>query len=176
MLHDMALEDRRKRARLAKTQTNRQRQMAIEEATFSGALLDVSEGRLNVAIQMENDQVHRGVLDLATSEFIEVNAEDKPTVLIAIQAITGLEVTGIPNRRVTPSSRALPDQPTFVSRLTAASEVVPSVRVVMRGSKDPFSGKLLSVGADVIGIGPEPNAAAVTFLPVSRIAEVKLLA
>lgn len=145
-------------------------QQAEEEGTFAGALADLAERRVPVAVHTRAGSRHFGRIDVVGVDFFGVRSASGSEALIAVEVVSSL--------RTRPGEpRTLGDR--TVSTHLSLAEVLARLagdreRVMVVHEKDQtVSGTLQSVGDDVVVLrldGGGPHG--IAYLPVRAVAEV----
>lgn len=152
-----------------------QEQLAAEEMTFSGLLVDLMERQSHVRLTTSSGRHHGGVIVQAGLDFCALAAEGRSTVAISTRALTAVQVEG-PSRKVGKAGRREPDSSagSLGEMLAFLSADQPRIRYVLQGISDPYAGVLRAIGEDIITIETEAAPVQTIFVPLSQLTEVSL--
>lgn len=161
------------RVDLAAAQRTRERwlqEVAAQEATLVGVLVDLAERRSVVALTTTGGRRHRGVIGSVGADFIAVRAIAGPDVLVALSAVGSV--------RTLPSEDPAPGDRVVVVQLTLA-EVLAELaadreRVAALAGTEQVAGQLRGVGVDVVVLRTDGTPPASAYLPLGSVSEVTL--
>ncbi len=155
---------------------NRQRwlrQIAEEEATIAGVLLDLAERQASVLLRTVVGRSHRGRLVAAGGDFVVVREGQAPPVLVThagLSSVRPIEVGG----RDTAGSRAAPLKASLAATMMVLATERPRVQVITAGNEHLVGG-LRSAGTDVVTIRLESPDRMDAHVPTAGVVEVVLL-
>lgn len=161
------------RVDLAAAQRTRERwlqEVAAQEATLVGILVDLAERRSVVALSTTGGRRHRGVIGSVGADFIAVRAAAGPDVLIALAAVA--MVRTLPDEGPVAGDRVVVVQLTLaeVLRELAADRE----RVAVLAGTEVVAGELRSVGVDLVVLRTDGTPPAGAYLPLGTVSEVTL--
>lgn len=146
-------------------------EVAGQEATLGGVLLDLGERRAVVSVRLSGERSHTGRIEVIGADFVSLR--------------TTRDVVLLPHRSVA-LVRTAPEEPTVVGdrvlrsgagfdevirELAADREVV---RLVLAGGGEVLAGVLRSAGVDVLALRTEGQPPATVHVPLAAISEVVL--
>lgn len=145
------------------------REVADQEATFGGVLIDLAERAAPVVIHVRGGRRLHGTIRAIGADFAAVELTTGAAVLVATKAITQLrtapQVPSTVGDRVVRTELRLAD---VLSELAADRE---RIAVVTRGG-DTIAGELRSVGQDVVVLRTQATEPAAAYVPLGTIDEV----
>jgi hypothetical protein len=154
------------------------RQLALEEATFLGLLLDLAEARRPVLIRTTFGRVHRATIVAVGADFIALHAPQRDTVLIPVGglgAIRSVPETPGALHRAAPSDRKPPLLARFVDILTGLAAERPRVRLAVEGEQEILFGKIRGCGVDVLSVDLGDDVPVLTWIPLRSVVELELI-
>ncbi|MGH9164593.1 MAG: hypothetical protein ACRDZW_03635 [Acidimicrobiales bacterium] len=151
------------------------RQQAVEDARFAGLVLDLSERATTVVVRTITGRSVRGRIVAVAADCCLIGLDGGPPTLVRLEAMASVRPE--PGRRATEADaeRAAPAAATMADVLAGMAAERPRVRIGLVGPEEPFTGELRAVGADVVTIRLDGDAAAVVYLRLAAVAEVTLL-
>lgn len=161
------------RVDLAAEQRTRERwlqDVAAQEATTLGVLLDLAERQTSVALSTVGGRRHRGAVGSVGADFVALRVASGPDVLVALRAVASV--------RTMPAEDPVPGDRAVVVHL-ALAEVLSELaadreRVVVQAGAEQLAGELRSVGADVVVLRIDGTPPSSAYLPLDGITEVAL--
>lgn len=161
------------RVDLAAAQRTRERwleEVAAQEATLVGVLVDLAERRSVVALATTDGRRHRGVIGSVGADFVAVRAAAGPDVLISLSALAAV--------RTLPDDAPVAGDRVVLVHLTLA-EVLSELaadreRVAVLAGTEHVAGELRSVGADVVVLRTDGAPPASAYLSLRTVREVTL--
>lgn len=161
------------RVDLAAAQRARERwlqEVAAQEATLTGVLLDLAERRSPVAVSTFSGRRHRGAIASVGADFVALHPSSGPDVLVAMSAVAAV--------RTLPGEEATVGDRVGVVHLTMA-EVLSELaadreRVVAVAGTEQLAGELRSVGADIAVLRTDGAPPGTAYLPLATVSEVML--
>lgn len=159
-------------AALARARERWLRDVAEQEATVPGVLADLAERRTAVAIRTSAGRRHLGVVDVIGLDFVALRPAAGPDVLLAVRGLgvirTAPAVDAALGDRVVATELRLGD---VLTELAADRE---RVLVVTLAGDDAVSGRLRSVGQDVVVLRTEADQPGTAYVPLAAIGEVTI--
>lgn len=159
-------------AALARVRERWLRDVAEQEATVPGVLADLAERRTAVAIRTSAGRRHLGVVDVIGVDFVALRPAAGPDVLLAVRGLgvirTAPAVDAALGDRVVATELRLSD---VLTELAADRE---RVLVVTLAGDDAVSGRLRSVGHDVVVLRTEADQPGTAYVPLAAIGEVTI--
>ena len=150
------------------------RQAAEEEATFVGTLVELGESGERVAIHLDGDRVHRGVVVAVARDFVVLRTETDRSAVVAVRSITSLRSTRL-TRRDTAGARGAAVDVSLAAFLASLAPERMRVQIGVTGARTAIVGVLRSVGADVLTADLEGGEAPRVVVPLHAVADVVLL-
>ncbi len=146
------------------------RDVAEQESTLVGVLLDLAERRSSIAVTTAARRRH-GVISAMGADFVALRQAGGAEALLALAAISQVRTGGggdpaVGDRMVTSEYRLLD----VLAQLAAERE---RVRLVTRDG-DAVTGTLRNVGHDVVVVRADGDPPGTAYLPGAAIAEVTL--
>lgn len=145
------------------------REVADQEATFGGVLMDLAERAAPVAIHAQGGRRLHGTIRVIGADFVAVELTTGAAVLVATRAIS--QVRTAPHVRSTVGDRVVRTElrlTDVLSELAADREHI----AVVTGGGDTIAGELRSVGHDVVVLRTDAAQPASAYVPVPTIDEV----
>lgn len=159
-------------AALARARERWLREVAEQEATVPGVLADLAERRTAVAIRTSAGRRHLGVVEVIGADFVALRPSAGPDVLLAVRGLgvirTAPTVDAALGDRVVATDLRLGD---VLTELAADRE---RVLVVTLTGDDAVSGRLRSVGQDVVVLRTEADQPGTAYVPLAAIGEVTI--
>lgn len=147
------------------------REVAEQEATLVGVLIDLAERGVPVTLQLHGGRRHQGVVRGVGADFVALTIAAGSDVLVAVAGIdtvrTAPDVPATVGDRVADTELLLSD---VLAELAADRE---QVRVVTRDG-DAIAGQLRSVGHDVAVLRTQAAQPATVYVAVTAISEVAI--
>jgi hypothetical protein len=151
------------------------RQAAEEEATFTGALVDLAEGGIAVIVRTTAGQSLRGIVRAVGRDFAVVREADLPPAFVAFTAIASVRTTGASPQGDVAGSRAAPVEATLAVVLSGLAADRPRVQIAVDGEPAALVGELRAAGRDVVTLRLDADQRPTLLIPVGSIREVVLL-
>ncbi len=150
------------------------RQQAEEEAEFAGTLLALLERGATVTLGSQTGRRHTGRLVGLGRDVCALELEDARRVWLRLDALE--TVRPEPGLDAPPASDARMERQDLelVEVLARLVDERPSVRLVTRGSPEPVSGELRSVGADVATLR-EGGRGTTCYVRLPSVVEISVL-
>ena len=146
------------------------RQVAAEEASFAGVLVDLAEQGRPVIVTTTNGRRHRGVLRGVAPDFCALRADSGHDVLLSHHGVTGVRPD--PRADELAGARTLGLDLTLAEALARLSADRPRVLIVSEGASDTVRGDLHSVGTDVVAIRLDGSPRTTAYLRLASVVEV----
>ncbi len=169
-LEEWNAERRHDDARCQRVEQRWQRSLAGEEMRFSGIVLDLAESRSPVRVITRSGRSHTGIVAIVGSDFCAIAKRERPTVVLALAAITAFEVKS-GGRAPVGSGREIGGEQTIEDVLLQMLEVRALLRVVVSGSSEVKRCSVAAVGDDVVAFEVEDQKT-LLFVPTSDVNEV----
>lgn len=168
-------DDRQQRAIGSRMSSAIHRQLAQEEATFSGLLQDLVERQPIAHLLLSSGRKLMGALTAVGRDFCAVTTDAGHTTLIATRALAGVEIEGNPRNFPTPSERSSTENsPGFTDVLAELAAEQRMVRFTVRDQPTTQEGQVLSVGVDVCMFGKGSPISRIAFIPLEQIDDIAL--
>ena len=153
------------------------RDVAEQEATFLGALLDLAERGDLVMVRTTGERSHRGVVRAVGRDFIVLQEAGGPPAFVAVSAIASVRSLVASRRRGedVAGSRPPPVEASLASVLAGLAAARPQVHIGVSGETAALLGELRAVGRDVVTLRLESGERPAVLLPVPSIRDVVLL-
>lgn len=146
-------------------------ELAEQEATLGGVLLELGERQAAVSVRVVGDRTHVGRIEVIGSDFVSLRASHE-VVLLPHRSIvalrTGPEEPSVVGDRTLQAGVELVD---VIRELAADRELV---RVVVAGGAEVLGGVLRSVGVDVVVLRVDGEPPATVHVPLAAVCEVAL--
>lgn len=146
------------------------RDVAEQEATFSGVLTELAERRAGVTVGMHGRR-HHGVIVAIGVDFVALRGSTGGDVLLALHEIGMVRITGS-------ASDVVGDR--MVSTELRLSDVLAELAVdrdrvrLVTSAGDVVSGSLRSVGQDVIVVRTDGERPGTAYVPRTAVVEVSI--
>jgi hypothetical protein len=144
------------------------REVAAQEATMAGVLLDLAERRTAVALDTGAGRSHRGVVVAVGVDFVALQLRSGAEVLVALRAIAAVRL--LAGEDVATGDRGDATGITLVEVLSTMAAERTRVLLVTRG--EPVSGELRSAGRDVVTVRTDADQPATAYVPLDGVLEV----
>lgn len=158
-------------AAAARTREHWLRQMASEDGTFAGALLDLAEQRRAVVVATTSGRRHRGAVRAVGLDFCVV-AGAHGQVLVSRRAVTSVRAETGPGPAVPAGDRTVAVGAELVTTLAGLAADRPRAMVVTLAG-EVLAGELRSVNTDSLSLRLDGDGA-VALVPADAIAEFSL--
>ena len=148
---------------------------ASQEATFTGAVLDLAERGDVVVVQMVTTHSHRGRVVAVGHDFVVLRDGDRGPTFIPFTAISTIRPHPELAIENPSGARAAPLAGSFAAVLGGIAAERPRVNVIAVGDDHTLAGELRAVGADVATLyldGPNRPRA---FVRLASLASLTLL-
>lgn len=165
-----AAEARVDEAAAARSRERWLRQVAGEEASFAGVLIDLAERGSPVVAAGVGGRRHRGVVVAVGSDFVALRTPVGRDVLLAVTAIGALRPEG--GADASAGDRVVTVELDLAGALATLVPDRPRLLLVPRSGDDGVAGTLRAVGRDVVVLRTDGSPAATVYVPVGAIAEV----
>jgi hypothetical protein len=144
------------------------REVAAQEATLAGVLLDLGERRTTVALDTAAGRSHRGIVVCVGADFVALQLSSGAEVLVALSAIAAVRL--VAGEDLATGDRADATGLTLVEVLSTMAAERTRVLLVTRG--EPVSGELRSAGLDVVTVRTDADPSAFAYVPLGGVLEV----
>jgi hypothetical protein len=158
-------------AALARGRQRWMMELASQEATLGGVLLDLGERRARVSVRVSGDRTHTGRIEVIGADFVSLRAA-RGVVLVPHRSVAVVRTA--PEEPTVVGDRALRSGVGFdevIRELAADREVV---RLVLAGGGEVLAGALRSAGVDVLALRTDGDPPATVHVPLAAISEVAL--
>jgi hypothetical protein len=145
-------------------------QLAEDEATLGGVLLDLAERRATAALRTRVGRSHTGAIEVVGADFVAIRIVSG-VVLLPHASLT--MVRPGPGARPVVGDRVVPSEVRFVEVVRELAADREQVRVVVDGG-EVVSGTLHSVGVDVLALRADGDPPTTVHVPVTAVSEVGL--
>jgi len=148
------------------------RDVADQEATLAGTLLDLGERRAVVTVRTAGGRVHRGAVEAVGVDFIGLRLDRGATLLLAVRSLASIRTTAA--EPATSGERAVRTDLRLGDLLRELAADREDVLVVTVDGGEAVVGQLRAVGEDVVTlrVGGDPPWTA--YLALAAIGEVTL--
>lgn len=146
-------------------------ELAEQEATLGGVLLDLAERAEPVAMRTRSGRVHHGTVELVGADFVAL-AAGPGLVLVPHPSITVVRIA--PSGPAPVGARGLRSEVRFVEVLRELAADREPALVVLADGSDAVSGTLHAVGADVLAVRLDGGRAGRAHVPLAALGEVLL--
>lgn len=148
-------------------------EMAEQEATLAGVLVDLAERRVPVTVQLRGGGTHHGVIRVVGADFVDLELRSHADVLLALSAI-GI-VRPAPGVDPTVGDRMIGTDLRLADVLTELAADRAHVALTIAGSTGhAVVGVLRSVGHDVAALRPDSEARSTVYVALSAVTQVLL--
>lgn len=147
------------------------REVAEQEATVAGVLLDLAERRVPVAVRTGSGRSHTGTLTALGCDFAAL-AGPGGEVLVAMGALRSVRTA--PAVDVAVGDRTVHTDLRLGDVLALLAAERERALVVTSGGHEAAAGQLRSVGLDVIVLRPDGPSGATVYVPLAAVTEVVL--
>ena len=149
------------------------RQVAEEEATFLGLLVDLAESAEQVSARSSSGTTHHGRVVAVGRDFLLMRGLAGRPVFIPLERLVTLRLQPGARARDIAGSRPAPINATFAAILAGVAPERPRVQV---GTVlEALTGELRSVGLDVLTLRFDGGGPPLVHLPLSAVCELTLL-
>lgn len=145
-------------------------QLAEEEASLGGVLLDLGERRAPAALRTRAGRTHVGVVEVVAADFVSVRVATG-VVLLPHGVLT--VVRPGPGARAVVGDRVVGSEVRLLDVLRELAADREEVRVLVEGG-EVVAGALRGVGLDVMAIRVDGDPPATVHVPVATVSEVGL--
>lgn len=166
---------RHEQARQARQSSHWQKQLAVDEARFSGLLVDLHENARTIALAMSSGRQVSGTIRDIGSNFVAIDAIEKSTVYLRLDVITSVEVDGRANSVGTPSERTIDTERRFEDVIAELAERHAAVRFATRNTKELRAATLMNAGVDVVTLELSTNPPRTLFVATEHLSEIAAL-
>ena len=148
-------------------------EMAEQEATLAGVLVDLAERRVPVTLQLRGGGTHHGVIRVVGADFVDLELRSHADVLLALSAI-GV-VRPAPGVDPTLGDRMIGTDLRLADVLAELAADRAQVALTIAGSTGhAVVGVLRSVGHDVAALQPDSEARSTVYVALSAVTQVLL--
>lgn len=161
----LAAHERRRRA------LNLQRQ-AQEEATLKGALVDLGEKRVPVTIKTGAGTTQVGIIIAVGHDFVSLRTRDGAQTLCVLSELCAIRTNSGAQHVPAAGGRGETHDLYLRELLDKATEEEAWVALTMN-TGEVISGNLFALGADVVTLRVEDDGSGITYVSLSRVAEVR---
>jgi len=148
------------------------REVADQEATLAGVLIDFAERQVPVLIHSVTGRRHHGLIRVLGVDFVGLALVVGAEVLVARAAVglvrTAPAIDAAAGDRMVTTDLRLAD---VLAGMAADRE---RVRLMTRDGQEAIAGELRSVGHDVVVVRTDLDRPGVAYVPLDAIAEVGL--
>ena len=150
------------------------RRQAEEDASLTGALLDLAENGSAVTVRTVTGAVHHGVVVAVGADFCVVRAQRGVDLILPLAAVS--TVRPHPGERHPPASGDR-EPPSLVRLLDVLAMMAGERQRVAVGTRDgeQVTGELRAVGSDVVTVALDADLQALCYLSASSMCEVAVL-
>jgi hypothetical protein len=151
------------------------RDVAEQEATWTGICVDLAERGTPVVVRTASGRLHRGRVSGVGRDFVVLRGHDAaPPTFVSISMVASLRPQ--PGARTSDASghRPPPRDVGLAAVLAALAAERPRVQVTALGD-EPLAGRLRSVGADVLTIAMDGDHDLVAHVPLATVTEIVVL-
>jgi len=156
------------------------RAAASADATMVGVLVDLAEGRGQLAIRMTSGRLLRGTVELVGLDAVALRTSAGSLSLLRLDAIVWIRrVPGSPaGEAVTEPAGARPAarQATFVALAAGLAAERPQVALAVPGEEGLLTGELRSVGVDVVTVRLDGAPPVTAYFFASQVSELTVFA
>lgn len=151
------------------------RQQAVEDARFTGVLVDLAEQHARVALHTAVGRSVHGRMAAVGRDFCVVVHDDGTATFVALAAVGAVRPEPGQRSVDADSERAAPLAAGLAGVLAHLAPDRPRVRVVVEGGEGPLTGELRTVGADVATLRLDGRPPATVYVRLPGVREVTLL-
>jgi hypothetical protein len=145
------------------------REVADQEATLAGTLLDLGERGVGVTVRTRAGRAHHGTVEVVGSGFVAVRLRSGAVTLVRMEAISVVRTA--PAEELTLGDRGVRSELGFDDVLRELAADRERVLLVAGDGADVASGELRAVGLDVAVVRGEGPPSSV-YVPLAAITEV----
>jgi hypothetical protein len=156
----------------ARARTHWLDRQAASEGRFAGVLTDLAERGRPVAVHLHNGRLHRGAVTAVGADFVVLRTPAGHDVAVALSAVGSVRT--VPGEAATTGDRFLPASTTFAEMLGALGDERADVLVVGLDARQPVTGRLRSVGRDVLTIRCG-DGGGTAYVALASVAEISVL-
>lgn len=149
------------------------RDVAEQEATLAGVLADLAERRGPVVVRTGAGRRHHGTITALGVDFVTLATASGSEVLLASRALGVIRTA--PAMTVTMGDRMVSTELRLTDVLAELAAERERVVIVTVAGDDAVTGRLRSVGHDVVALRTETDPPATAYVPVAVIGEVTLV-
>ena len=157
-----------------RSQTRMLRQIAEEEATFVGVVLDLAERGSVVVARTASGRAHRGRVLAVGRDFVVVRDGGGPPAFLPVAAVSSLRPQPGVAAADTAGGRSAPLDVGFAALLVGLAVDRPRVQVSARDD-EAVAGQLRSVGVDVLTLRLDGDAGLRAHVRIPAVTELLLL-
>lgn len=158
-------------AAAARTRERWLRQVAQEEGTFAGVLLDLGEQERAVVVQVAGGRRHRGAIRAVGADFAVLSADGAPDVLLAFAGIVSARPE--PRTPATVGDRAVVLDTALADVLVGLAGERPRV-LLTTSDGTVVTGQLRGAGRDVLTVRLDGDNHNLLYVPLTAVAEIAL--
>jgi len=156
------------------------REVAEQEATLGGVLVDLTERQVPVTVQLRDGSAHHGLIRVVGADFVDLELRSRADVLLAMSAIalvrTAPEIEPTVGDRMIGTDLRLADvlAELAADRAHVALTMSGGWGHATAGAGHAVVGVLRSVGHDVAALRPDAEARSTVYVVLSAVTQVLL--
>jgi hypothetical protein len=175
-MQEWTSEARFEQAKAARQSQRWQKDIADDEAKFSGLLTDLAERRSLVSISTEGGRRLTGAIRELGADFVAISNIAQSPTYVRLHAVIGIEVDGTPKHLGVPSDRDLTDLRSLDMVISELAAERTPIRFATKNAVELRTARLTSSGIDIVTLELTGPPVRTLFVSTEQLCEIAIAA